>query len=340
VRYRKGLLREAKLAMRRALAIEPKNRIAFANLASFNRLTGADQDAEAALRAFLERDPDAIGVRLNLAQLLSDEDREDEALTLLDIAPPLAPGDRQAWAMQRSGLLLNAGRADEAAKALDAAGPIARELEPLKAWRETLLALAKGETGQARDKAQALERSVEAAVDGIEPDHAISSQFALAQFWRRQGEPARAFGFWVAGHRRLQRFQPYDPEAFRAFIDASIEVLDRVRLHGGEKAANRDPAPVFIVGMPRSGTTLTEQILDAHGRTHGAGERNALSDSSAASPGTKRPRRRCGASPPRLRRASTKRRRLTSPTCTRWRLTPRASSTRCPAISGCSASSR
>ena len=39
---------------------------------------------------------------------------------------------------------------------------------------------------------------------------------------------------------------------------------------------NDDPAPVFIVGMPRSGTTLAEQILAAHPEAHGAGERAAL----------------------------------------------------------------
>ena len=277
VRYRKGLMREARLAMRRALDIEPQNRIAFANLAAFDRVTGADEDAEAVLRAFLESDPQALGVRLLLADLLSDDDRDEEALAVLDIEPPTAPEDRQGWAMQRSALLLNAGRADEAARVLENAGPTPREWLPLKAWRETLLALARGEVGPAREKADELARAVETAGESIDPDHAISTPFALAQFWRRQGERARAFGFWVEGHRRLQRFQPYDAGAFRAFADACIETFDRRRLHGA-RAATCDETPVFIVGMPRSGTTLAEQILDAHTQAHGAGERGALAE--------------------------------------------------------------
>lgn len=44
----------------------------------------------------------------------------------------------------------------------------------------------------------------------------------------------------------------------------------------GPRAANRDRAPVFVVGMPRSGTTLIEQILSAHRNVHGAGERATL----------------------------------------------------------------
>ncbi|MFO1025017.1 MAG: sulfotransferase [Acetobacteraceae bacterium] len=58
-----------------------------------------------------------------------------------------------------------------------------------------------------------------------------------------------------------------------------MAAFDRRRLHDGPRASNTDPAPVFIVGMPRSGTTLAEQILASHGAVHGAGERGALGDS-------------------------------------------------------------
>jgi hypothetical protein len=55
-----------------------------------------------------------------------------------------------------------------------------------------------------------------------------------------------------------------------------MSAFDAARLANGPRAQNQDPAPVFIVGMPRSGTTLCEQILAAHGDVHGAGERTAL----------------------------------------------------------------
>ena len=52
--------------------------------------------------------------------------------------------------------------------------------------------------------------------------------------------------------------------------------VQQERLQHGARARNRDPAPVFVVGMPRSGTTLVEQILAAHRDVFGAGERVAL----------------------------------------------------------------
>jgi hypothetical protein len=68
------------------------------------------------------------------------------------------------------------------------------------------------------------------------------------------------------------RGRTYDPDQYSRFIDRVIaafapEVFAR-RPHWGDP----DPRPVFIVGLPRSGTTLTEQILASHPEVHGAGE--------------------------------------------------------------------
>ena len=122
------------------------------------------------------------------------------------------------------------------------------------------------------------------------------------------------------------------------FVDANIAAFDRARASPTARAPrNDDPAPVFIVGMPRSGTTLAEQILAAHAQAHGAGERSALGRAFAAP--RRRRRRRSGAraSPRWMRRRWTRRPRAISRSCTRSRRTRRASSTRCPAIISISA---
>lgn len=65
-------------------------------------------------------------------------------------------------------------------------------------------------------------------------------------------------------------------------VDANIAAFTTTRFKTGPRARNTDAAPVFIVGMPRSGTTLCEQILAAHRDVHGAGERVALPRAFAA----------------------------------------------------------
>jgi hypothetical protein len=91
-----------------------------------------------------------------------------------------------------------------------------------------------------------------------------------------RNQTATAFEHWHRGHRLLAGIQPFSRAAYGAFVDASIAAFDRGRLHEGPRADYADPAPVFVVGMPRSGTTLVEQILSAHAEVHGAGERPAI----------------------------------------------------------------
>jgi Sulfotransferase family len=144
-----------------------------------------------------------------------------------------------------------------------------------------LLALADGDPARAASLAAELEAAI--AGDGETlPEHRIMACFDLAKFWANIGQPARAFPFWQRGHDLLRRAQPFSRAAYGAFVDASIARLDGARLRHGPRASNADPAPVFIVGMPRSGTTLCEQILAAHPAVFGAGERAALGDAAAA----------------------------------------------------------
>ncbi|MHC4991524.1 MAG: sulfotransferase family protein, partial [Planctomycetota bacterium] len=66
--------------------------------------------------------------------------------------------------------------------------------------------------------------------------------------------------------------QPFDPDAFANLIDRLQDVFTRETLSRLPKPASPSELPVFIAGMPRSGTTLVEQIIDAHPQAVGAGE--------------------------------------------------------------------
>ena len=108
------------------------------------------------------------------------------------------------------------------------------------------------------------------------PEHQIMAHYDLAKFWSGQKAHSRAFAHWQAGHALLGRSQPFSRDQHLGFVDANMAAFDEARFGHGPRARNRDTSPVFIVGMPRSGTTLCEQILAAHAQVHGAGERMAL----------------------------------------------------------------
>jgi Tfp pilus assembly protein PilF len=279
-RYRQGAIEDAKTAMRQALHAAPDHAAAAANLGALMRISGQSEGAEVLLRAAIAREPENAGARLNLAADLLQEERAGDALALLDAGVrPSDPPAARHWSLQRSLALLQLGRDAEARAELDAferIGPIPREIVPLWRWRRVLVALAQGATGEARDEALRTEAALADIGPDALPEHAIMGRFDLAKFWSGQNQHSRAFAQWVEGHRLLGRMQPFSRAEHRAFVDASLAELNAERFARGPRAANADPAPVFIVGMPRSGTTLAEQILAAHTDVHGAGERLAL----------------------------------------------------------------
>ena len=284
--YRQGGIENAKLAMRQALQRDPAHNVAVANLGAFMRLTGEAEAAQDVLRASLAHSPDNVGARLNLVADLLQEERAAEALGLLDEAH--SPADAVAsrhWRLQQSLALLLLGRGAEARAALAAfagLGPVPPALAPLWHWRHVLLAQLERDPANARAAAERMTASL--GEMGPEPvlEHQIMARYDLAKFWSSQSEHPRAFAAWTEGHRLLARVQPFSRDEHRTFIDANIATFTRVRFEAGPRAANTDPAPVFIVGMPRSGTTLCEQIIAAHPQAHGAGERTAIGQAFAA----------------------------------------------------------
>ena len=276
-RYRQNSTGDAITAMREALLREPGHKAAAANLGAFLRLTGDAEAAEVLLRRSIEADPGNTAARLNLAADLLQEERGIEALALLGGDPPGDAAMARHWHLQRALAHLQLGRAGEARAvlaALDALGPVPPALVALRLWREVLLR--QGEGSETDEAAAAMERALDAHGAAMVPEHAIMARYDLAKFRSGQGRHVGAFAHWAAAHRLLALTQPFSRDAHLAEIEANIALFTSQRLAAGPRATNRDPAPVFIVGMPRSGTTLCERILAAHAEVHGAGERLAL----------------------------------------------------------------
>ena len=279
-RYRQGAVEDAKTAMRQVLVRQPGHPVAVADLGAFLRITGESDAADAVSRASLAEVPANAGVRLNLAADLLQEERAAETLDLLDdrYAAPTTDGRAlRHWLLQKSLALMQLRRDAEARAVLAdlaALGPIPAEIAPL--WRWLLLAVDAGDVSSARIAAETMEAALgEIGPDAV-PEHQIMAHYDLAKFWSGRGEHRRAFVHWQAGHSLLARSQPFSRADHLAFIEANIATFTHARFADGARARNANRAPVFIVGMPRSGTTLCEQILAAYAQVHGAGERTAL----------------------------------------------------------------
>ncbi len=114
---------------------------------------------------------------------------------------------------------------------------------------------------------------------GIPDGPAATLNFALAFYHDGRKEPEIAARHLREGNRlqweaRSRRGWTYDPADHKRQIDALIATFTKEFFEEHQGIGNPDPMPAFIVGMPRSGTTLTEQILARHSQVLGVGERN------------------------------------------------------------------
>src|SRR5207253_8287090 len=101
--------------------------------------------------------------------------------------------------------------------------------------------------------------------------------FALGSVLHKQGRYDEAFAYFQEGNdlRQLllaQSGQAFDAAAHEALIDRIIATYDGAYFGRVGEWGLETELPVFIVGMPRSGSSVVEQILASHPRVYGAGE--------------------------------------------------------------------
>lgn len=110
--------------------------------------------------------------------------------------------------------------------------------------------------------------------------------YALGKALAREGDHEGAFAAWAEGNSARRRLAgPFDPEKLDARIQRMIDIFSADFFAARRNWGSKSERPVFVVGLPRSGTTLTEQILAAHPSVHGAGELDLLTDMATGTPG-------------------------------------------------------
>lgn len=132
--------------------------------------------------------------------------------------------------------------------------------------------LADIKTFRARDADVAALESQLASAAGTSP-HAHYLHFAMAKALDDIGAYDEAFGHLQAGSALKRASLPYDEPKMLAYLRDMARLYDPSLLKRFAGGGDPSSAPIFIVGMPRSGTTLVEQILASHAEVHGGGER-------------------------------------------------------------------
>jgi len=122
-------------------------------------------------------------------------------------------------------------------------------------------------------------RAIEALLkrNDLPPKQQIFFNFSLGNIYESKRDYDRAFKYFEAGNRAKRATYQYDIALDKALFKNIMTVFNKNFFNTHRHHGNPDYIPIFILGMPRSGTTLIEQILASHPKVAGSGENNELS---------------------------------------------------------------
>lgn len=100
--------------------------------------------------------------------------------------------------------------------------------------------------------------------------------FGLGKMYEDVQKYSDAYAWFERGNRLKRRSYTYDIYQSEIMFEMALKLMDKQWIAARSGVGIEDEAPVFVVGMPRSGTSLIEQILASHSHVHGAGELKAI----------------------------------------------------------------
>ncbi|TPN37647.1 tetratricopeptide repeat-containing sulfotransferase family protein [Mesorhizobium sp. B1-1-6] len=253
---------------RGAVALRPDQLAARDNLGSSLKQLGQFEGAEEIYRGTVARNPFHFRARIGLAETLQEAGRLDEALAVFREALSIRPKDAELLHGLGVGLM-EKGELDEAADLFRQA--LAADPGMARAW----LMLTQVKRQKERDP----------ELTGMEAQHAKALPDSLARMQLAFGlgkvnddlkDYNRAFDYFAEGNAIRRKGIDYDAEKTRAEFEAMKTVFDRDFFQKHRPSPISDDTPIFVVGLPRSGTTLVEQIIASHPQVYGAGELGIL----------------------------------------------------------------
>lgn len=266
VRGRMGDHAGAVNAARRALAQRDDDANLHCTLGIQLAAAGRLDDALAAMQRACELQPDLAMAWYNLGVLRVRAVQFDAAEAALRKALELAPGNLQAR-LQLAALMASAGHV-EAATAMYRA-VLTQRVSCGEAWWG-LTGLGTGAIGN--DDVPMMQAAL-AGADASERDR-IALGFAIGRVLDANGRCAEAMNVLRETHAHARPLQPWDAQAFARGLDATLAVFAK----GVESGVAQEPGHgvIFIASLPRSGSTLVEQMLASHPQVEGSGELHDL----------------------------------------------------------------
>ncbi|MEZ0261944.1 MAG: sulfotransferase [Alphaproteobacteria bacterium] len=261
---------EARAALASILGYAPACLPALYNLGLFTAQRGDFREAESFFARAHAAAPQDSGVMANLAIARAELADAAGALALSEKIRAAAPTAEVL--VRLGGMFRHAGLFEMAQDTLRAA----LKTDPffVAAW----FGLHRLKTFSKDDADIAAMERLHARAAQLPPDDRMKLEFCLGKAYLDAGDAAKAFAHFASGNSlKRATLQGFDIGQFESYIDNAIRLFDKglvARL--GDKGGVTGTAPIFIVGMPRSGSTLADQILSSHPDVTSIGEARCM----------------------------------------------------------------
>ncbi len=270
-----GRLDEALTSYRQAVALKHDYDEAYYNLGNTLRELGKLDEALTSYRQAVDLKPELVQAHYNLGNTLKQLGRLDEALASYRQAVKLKPDYAEAY--NNLGITLQElGRLGEA----EASYTKAIVLKPDYTEAHRHITLMRKYNGEDEHYSKMLELYLN---ENISKEQRCHINFGLAKAYEDLGDFERAFQHYSEGNMLRKKLLNYDInqdlELFKK-LKSSYPKIEKNSLKLDKLSKNL--MPIFIVGIPRSGTTLVEQIISSHSEVTGAGELNFVAQFGAA----------------------------------------------------------
>jgi tetratricopeptide (TPR) repeat protein len=256
---------------RTAIELQPDFFEAYNNLGNALAASGRPADAVAYYRRALEINPGYPEAHGNLGNVLAASERYDEAVACFHAALAIDPQLAEVYS-SLGHTLVTLGRIDEGRNAIEKA--IALDPRQPEYYR----GLGECKPFTLGDPHLSAMETLARSMGSLAEDQRIVLHYVLAKAYDDIGRHEAAFHHMREGSRLKRGQVDYDETEALGLHRRVIEIFTAELMQA--KAASGAPSsvPVFVVGMPRSGTTLIEQILASHHKVFGAGETTAFDD--------------------------------------------------------------
>lgn len=269
----RGRLGEAQAWLKKSLALDPDNSNLWGQSAALETQRHALPAARAAAKRALE--------------LTEYKPGPERAMALVADASLLAEERQLAMAEQRyrealdcytgcvaamnglGHLLLQVGRVDEASEWFYRL----RDFAPVMGWGQLIQLREVPEDPRVLEQIEQL-----AHRPSLEGPVQTSLLFTVAHAWERKNDCARAWSAVTEANVASRANLPYSPQDHRRRVEREMARFSQEFMATRQGFGSSSPVPVFLLGMPRSGTTLVEQILGSHSQVFGAGELSQISE--------------------------------------------------------------